>query len=70
MFRKILVCPKKFFRPLKWYTDRKFFGDGGGRGGGGRQKKFSPEKIFFALNARKPPGFEPSELGSSGDGIH
>ena len=44
MFRNILVC-----RPLKWYTDRKFFGDGGGGvgGGGGRQKKFSPEKNFL-----------------------
>ena len=30
------------FGPLKWYTDRKFFGDGGGGG----QKWFPPEKIF------------------------
>ncbi len=34
----------KNFGPLKWYTDRNFFGDGGGggegegRGGGGREK--------------------------------
>ena len=27
----------KNFGPLKWYTDRNFFGDGG-RGGGGREK--------------------------------
>ena len=36
MFRKILVCPK-IFVPLKWYTDRNVFGDGGGGVGGGRQ---------------------------------
>jgi hypothetical protein len=30
MLEKLVVCPKNFFQPLKWYTDRKFFGDGGG----------------------------------------
>ena len=41
-FRKFVVCHEKFwyvrkiFGPLKWYTDRNFFGDGGGWGG--RQK--------------------------------
>ena len=37
------MCPPKIFRPLKWYPDRNFFGDGGGGGGGGeggRPKKF------------------------------
>jgi hypothetical protein len=34
---------RKIFRPLKWYTDRKFLATGGG----GRQKKFSPEKFFL-----------------------
>ena len=63
MFRKILVCPKKFF-PLKWYTDRTFFGDGGGWEGG-RQKKFSPEKFFGTKMRQLPPGFESSELGNS-----
>ena len=39
---KVVGCFKKFryvrklFGPLKWYTDRNFFGDGGG-GEGGRQ---------------------------------
>jgi hypothetical protein len=49
-------CPENFFYvtknngmsgknicPLKWYTDRNFFGDGGG---GGRQKKFRVKKMF------------------------
>jgi hypothetical protein len=38
MLRKILLCPKNFFRP-------KIFWRRGG--GGGRQKKLSPEKIFL-----------------------
>jgi hypothetical protein len=32
MFRKKYVRPKNFFGPLKWYTVRNFFGDGGGEG--------------------------------------
>jgi hypothetical protein len=41
---KFVLCIEKFwyvrknFGPLKWYTDRNFFGDG--VGGGGRQKNF------------------------------
>ena len=27
---KNFVGPEKIFGPLKWYTDKKFFGDGGG----------------------------------------
>ena len=33
--------------PLKWYTDRNFFGDGGG---GGRPKKISGKKKCFQVN--------------------
>jgi hypothetical protein len=35
------MCGKNFC-PLKWYTDRKFFGDGGG----GCPKKISGKKKF------------------------
>ena len=35
------MCGKNFC-PLKWYTDRKFFGDGGGV----VQKKFQVKKNF------------------------
>jgi hypothetical protein len=34
----------KIFLPLKWYTDRKFFGDGGGGCGAGR---LLSGKFFF-----------------------
>jgi hypothetical protein len=40
---KNLGMSEKFIWPLKWYTDRNFFGDGGG----GRPKKFFPEKHFW-----------------------
>ena len=42
---KFVLCLEKFwyvrkiFGPLKWYTDRNFFGDGGGWGGGGGRQK-------------------------------
>ena len=42
IFPKILVCPK-IFGPLKWYTDRNFFGDGGG---GVVQNNFLRKKFF------------------------
>jgi hypothetical protein len=41
IFRKIFVCPKFFFTP-KMVLSKNFF-----EGGGGRRKKFSPEKIFW-----------------------
>ena len=51
----------KNFGPLKWYTDRNFFGDGwgGGGGGGGREKsknKLFREKFFGrpSLSLRSP----------------
>ena len=37
---KTVVCTEKFFDPPKWYTDRNFFGDGGGGG-------VSPKKTIF-----------------------
>jgi hypothetical protein len=37
---KKFIRPKNFFGPLKWYTVRNFFGDGGGEGGGVRRKNF------------------------------
>jgi hypothetical protein len=42
MYGKVVWCSEKFCRsgkifvPLKWYTDRNFFGEGGGAGGGRR----------------------------------
>jgi hypothetical protein len=48
MLEKFVVCPKNFFRPLKWYTlTENFFGDGGG---GGRQEKLSPENFLRLLS--------------------
>jgi hypothetical protein len=35
---------RKFFGPLKWYTDRNFFGDGGG---GGRSSKIIFSGIIY-----------------------
>jgi hypothetical protein len=52
-FRKWVVCQEKFwyvrkiFGPLKWYTDRNFFGDGGGGGGGEVVKNNFLRKNFF-----------------------
>ena len=50
MLRKILLCPKNFFRPVKWYTDQKFFSDGGGEV---VRKNYFRKKIF----AVRPPHF-------------
>ena len=46
---------RKIFGPLKWYTDRNFFGDGGGGGGGGRSSKniFRIANTFVASYAMK-----------------
>ena len=70
MSGKLVWCFEKFwyvrkiFGPLKWYTDRNFFGDG--EGGGGRQNKSSPEKFFYNSRAKsgkvgqicfRPPNF-------------
>ena len=54
MLRKILLCPKNFFRPVKWYTDQKFFGVGGGGEGGRSSEKIISGKNFFAV---RPPHF-------------
>jgi hypothetical protein len=40
---------QKIILPLKWYTDRKFFGDGGG--GGRSPKLFCSGKKIFASRA-------------------
>jgi hypothetical protein len=53
-FPKNFVCPEKIFEPLKWYTDRNFFGDGGGGGGGGSRKKCVPQKIISGLVGHNP----------------
>jgi hypothetical protein len=51
-----IYCSGKFFWPLKWYTDRNFFGDGGGGGvgGGGRRYKFVPKKKFSEVVGDNP----------------
>ena len=65
-FRKFVVCHEKFwyvrkiFAPLKWYTDRNFFGD---RGGGSSKINFSG-KIFLSANfTLTPPLFSPPRFG-------
>jgi hypothetical protein len=56
----------KFFGPLKWYTDRNFFGDGGGVVVGGAQSEnvgyisFRPPKFF--LPVRQWPLLSQSDL--------
>jgi hypothetical protein len=56
-FEKFLYV-RKFFLPLKWYTDQNFFGDGWGGGGGGGggvevvQKHFFRKKIFGVTKYR------------------
>jgi hypothetical protein len=67
----------KIFWPLKWYTDRNFFGDGGGSGGGWRRspkkifqvtKKFLRRpcrKLFFGLSEKYSP-WPPQKHGSHG----
>jgi hypothetical protein len=56
-FRKFVVCHEKFwyvrkiFGPLKWYTDRNFFGDGGG--GGLSSKIILSGKIFLIADYSK-----------------
>ena len=37
---------RKNFGPLKWYTDRNFFGDGGEGGGRSSKLSCSGKKIF------------------------
>jgi hypothetical protein len=43
----------KIFGPLKWYTDRNFFGDGGG-GGGRSPKLICSSKIFSGVVGHNP----------------
>ena len=57
-FRKFVVCYEKFwyvrkiFGPLKWYTDRNFFGGGGG---GGKSKIILSGKFFLSANFTLTP---------------
>ena len=44
-FPKNFVCPEKIFEPLKWYTDRNFFGDGGGE-----PKEMCSTKNYFGTS--------------------
>jgi hypothetical protein len=44
-FPKNFVCPENFFEPLKWYTDRNFFGDGGGE-----PKEMCSTKNYFGTS--------------------
>jgi hypothetical protein len=58
MYGKGVWCSEKFcrsgkiFGPLKWYTDRNIFGDGGG--GRGRRNEFIPQTIFSGLVGHNP----------------
>ena len=63
-----MVCHEKFwyvrkiFGPLKWYTDRNYFGDGGG--GGEVVKNNILRKNFLSANLTlTPPLFSPPRYG-------
>ena len=58
---KNVVGPEKFLDPQIWYTDRIFFGDGGGgRGGGGWR---SPKLICSTTNFFGTGRHNPKKLG-------
>ena len=65
-FRKFVVCHEKFwyvrkiFGPLKWYTDRNFFDDGGGRSS---KIIFSGKNFLSANFTLTPPLFSPPRYG-------